>query len=252
MEPTTTTPSPKAFHAKSAADKCLSYMWYIHVLTAVNTEARLRANLAPHLVSADTALTDHLVLRRFADTLLARLAATPPILAVAADDGYYARLLADIAPPDPAGRAAFAHRLYTLLFARGIVEWPRGIDVPEPAIIPAAEPARHDGCVDAWRRAAAAAARDVGPPASGWMRSPSRSSGEGGGGSGMERGVDLGTVAKPLPPNYFSQWDWGDETNAVPDGIDGHSVSSQQSVLPFTRRKEQSETPTKVLKVSRQ
>lgn len=43
-----------AFSTKSAADRITSYMWYVHVLVRVNTEERLRANIAPLLEHSST------------------------------------------------------------------------------------------------------------------------------------------------------------------------------------------------------
>lgn len=165
--------SIRAFRAKSAADKVLSYMWYIHVLVSVNTETRLRANIAPLLeesvppssvlpASPDGTyvdrpgehdrqdqeqqqqpqqpqqsrhcLTDHLVLWLFNHDTLPRLIDTAPVFAQA---NGYARILAAI---PVSFHEEFCRRLYTLLFSKRIVEWPHDIDVPEPAIA-AAEPA---------------------------------------------------------------------------------------------------------------
>ncbi|KAJ4414598.1 hypothetical protein N0V82_007840 [Gnomoniopsis sp. IMI 355080] len=154
-----TSASIAAFQAKSATDKILSYMWYIHVLVSVNTEARLRAKIAfvlDHSVSPAAAaaspnatfvnhpsepdkqdgqqpqlfhdLTDHLILCLFSHKILARLVDTAPVFAQA--DGY-ACILADV---PVVFREEFCRRLYMLLFRRRIVEWPHGIDVPEPAI----------------------------------------------------------------------------------------------------------------------
>lgn len=157
-----------AFQAKSAADKVLSYMWYIHVLVSVNTESRLRTKISrvleEHFVSPNASsspgsassfddqqrkspdshnqqqqqqplldLTDHLVLWTFSQTILTRLIDVPPVYAQA--NGYTC-ILADVPVPL---REEFCHHLYTLLFSQHIVEWPHGIDVPEPCI-PAAQP----------------------------------------------------------------------------------------------------------------
>lgn len=144
----------------------MSYMWYIHVLVKVNTEERLRANIArflnlptspsstrkasstpplhpsgfipcsttgqpqvrqPRRPKTDT-LTDHLILWVFNHTILTHLVNSTPVLEQA--NGYM-RVLADI--PQPL-RKEFFQRLYMLLFSKRIVEWPHGIDMPEPAI----------------------------------------------------------------------------------------------------------------------
>lgn len=172
------------FQAKSAADKVLSYMWYIHVLVSVNTESRLRTKISrvleEHSVSPNASsspgsassfddqqrkspdnhnqqqqqqplldLTDHLVLWTFSHTILTRLIDVPPVYAQA--NGYTC-ILADVPVPL---REEFCRRLYTLLFSQHIVEWPHGIDVPEPCI-PAAQPV-----LGATAAAAAAASDDV-------------------------------------------------------------------------------------------
>ncbi|KAL1875230.1 hypothetical protein Daus18300_003301 [Diaporthe australafricana] len=165
------------FSTKSDEAKTTSYMWYIHVLVRVNTEDRLRHNLAPFLdhvtstvppppysppldindinssssssntpgneggdgpssssssraAAARTTtddLTDYLILRHFSRSILGALVDTAPVREHT--DGY-AQVLAGIPAPL---RAGFCRRLYSLLFSRHIVEWPPGIDVPEPA-----------------------------------------------------------------------------------------------------------------------
>lgn len=160
-----TSASIAAFQAKSAADKILSYMWYIHVLVSVNTEARLRARMAlvlegplspapsPERTFIDQRngadrqdqpkplhdLTDHLILWLFSRNILTRLVDDAPVLAQA---NGYACILVDV---PMFFREEFCRRLYTLLFSQRIVEWPHGIDVPTPVI----EAARSVGVVDA-------------------------------------------------------------------------------------------------------
>lgn len=159
------------FSTKSTEAKITSYMWYIHVLVRVNTEDRLRGNLAPFLgqetitTTAAAAsppyspsldlgditsgggggsalghegdgsraankmddLTDYLILRYFSRVVLEELVDTAPVKEHT--DGY-AQVLSGIPTHF---REEFCRRLYSLLFSKRIVEWPSGIDVPEPA-----------------------------------------------------------------------------------------------------------------------
>lgn len=253
--------SDTGFQAKSAAEKCVSYMWYVHVLVSINTEDRLRANIAPHLATAASMtsgpgpLTDHLVLWLFNHTILARLVSNAPVFAQA--DGY-THILSDIIPT--ALCEEFCRRLYTLLFSKGIVEWPHGIDVPEPAIL-AAEPVvvvdvpveladthlsppRYywgdngtgtglDGTVEEGehdlRQESAVS------PKSGartlWPRTPSMNSWGDGDDSHMQRGMHFGTVESPLPWNDLSEGGRCNNKDTVHD-IDRRGVLGEQPVSP--------------------
>lgn len=271
-----------AFHDKSAAEKVVSYMWYIHVLIAVNTEDRLRANIAPHLANPSPMittttttgsgpLTDHLVLWLFNHTILARLVTNAPVFAQA--DGY-THILADVIPTSLCEE--FCRRLYTLLFAKGIVEWPCGIDVPEPAI-KAAEPIvvvdvpgvaelnknaqpsprKYYGGEDGVGTGLDGAVEDEGErdlrqspavsPKSGarplWPRTPSLSSWDGGDDSHMQRGTYLGTAGSPLPWNHFHNWGEDENKHVAPDSVSGRRDPSEQPVSPVRSSTMQSETP---------
>lgn len=291
-----------AFQAKSAADKVLSYMWYIHVLATVNTESRLRTKIArvleEHSVSPNASspesifssgdqqrkspdnqdkqqqkqqpaldLTDHLVLGLFSHTILTRLIDVPPVYAQA--DGY-ACILSDI-PVDL--REELCRRLYTLLFSQRIVEWPHGIDVPEPCI-PAAEPILATAAVDDVsvkledntspspvhedREAAkqgniggagfdgvlesqddgscgSPASSSLKPAASIWMQTPSLSSWDSDGDfAHMERARYFGTVSSPLPMDYFADWEWSrNESGPHRDSVDEQSMSGVHLMAPF-------------------
>ncbi|KKY38190.1 hypothetical protein UCDDA912_g01778 [Diaporthe ampelina] len=92
-------------------------------------------------------LVDYLVLRLFSRVMLEALIHTAPI--DEHTDGY-ARVLAGI----PAHfRDEFCRRLYRLLFSKYILEWPRGIAVPDPG---------PGSIADADAAAAAAAAANAG------------------------------------------------------------------------------------------
>lgn len=142
--------------------KVISYMWYIHVLVKVNTEDRLRDHIAPFLQagvpscapSPSTSraslageeghgsipsgggggkmeggiddLTDYLILHLFHDEVLGQLVDTAPLLEQAE---AYAGVLAGV--PEHF-RVEFCRRLYVILFSMDIVEWPPGIEVPDP------------------------------------------------------------------------------------------------------------------------
>ncbi|KAJ4391472.1 hypothetical protein N0V93_005089 [Gnomoniopsis smithogilvyi] len=259
-----------AFQAKSAADKVLSYMWYIHVLVSVNTEARLRARIAVaigHSVSPDTCskssfidqrkgpdrqnqpqpfhdLTDHLILWLFSHNVLSRLVDIAPVFAQA---NGYACILTDI---PVFFHEEFCRRLYMLLFSKRIVEWPHGIDVPEPAIA-AAEPfifvdapveledthlspelehedvgdARLDGAMEDKGESFESPASSYRPAASIWPQTPSLSSWDGNNVAYMERATYFGTVSSPLPMNYFADWDWSREDSSPQGSLDESRMS---------------------------
>lgn len=279
-----------AFQAKSAADKVLSYMWYIHVLVSVNTESRLRTKISrvlEHPVSPNDSSTestdstasfnhhhhqpslnliDHLVLWLFSHTILTRLVDVPPVYAQA--NGYTC-ILADV-PVDL--REEFARRLYTLLFSQHIVEWPHGIDVPEPCI-PAAEPvvgpatvddvsvkledttplssgqqedqdgdkksfggAGLDGVMESkGEEGSKSPASSFRPAASIWLQTPGLSSWDNDEDiAHMERATYFGTVSSPLPMDYFADWEWSRNGSGPHRGsIDEQSVSGVQLKAPF-------------------
>lgn len=282
----------------------MSYMWYIHVLVKVNTEERLRANIAPLLKHSASSglpgpafspitplspaevavnstagepqhqhprptrtdsLTDHLILWFFNDAVLARLVDSPPILE---QTNGYARVLSDI--PE-AFREDFCRRIYSLLFDKRVVEWPHGIDVPEPAS-PATD-ALHEGASNVATLKATCRRCDVLlgrgldcisgeqalPQTSGecqpltaassptvaagpvWMRTPSPSTSAVGCDSEMERGGYFGTVDNPIPMKQFSSWlrsrnEFGPKAAGVDGAGDGDSeedVSREQPIQPF-------------------
>lgn len=287
-----------AFQAKSTADKVLSYMWYIHVLVSVNTEARLRARIAPVLedrvalafsnaaspedftyVQQTTIpdgqgqhqpahdLTDHLVLWLFNHAILARLVATAPVFAKA---NSYARILADV---PVRCREEFCRRLYTLLFSKRIVEWPHGIDVPEPAIA-AAEPivvdiesedtthfsstheqadadgAERDEAMEDQGEGCASMGSSLRRAASSWMGTPSLGSWDGDDTMHTERAAYVGTGSNPLPKNYFADWEWSRTGCGPQASVDDYHVSGEQLKAPFSSPQEQGGPPNEVLEVS--
>lgn len=287
-----------AFQAKSAADKVLSYMWYIHVLVSVNTESRLRTKISrvlEHSVSPNAStsfpestfssndqqqqqhplldLADHLVLWTFSHTVLTRLVDVPPVYAQA--NGYTC-MLADIPVPL---REEFCRRLYTLLFSQHIVEWPHGIDVPEPCI-PAAEPvlagatavvddvpikledntppssvedregkenifgsARLDGDMESKddQLSGSSTSSSLRPAASIWLQTPSLSSWDSGEDiAHMERATHFGTISSPLPMDHFADWEWSRNESGLHRGsIDERSVSGVQLMAPFPSPQQQ-------------
>lgn len=294
-----------AFQVKSAADKVLSYMWYIHVLVSVNTESRLRTKISrvleEHSVSPNASssssftestfgfddqqhklsgnhehqqqkeplldLTDHLVLWLFSNTTLIRLVEVPPVYAQA--NGYTC-ILADI----PVFlREEFCRRLYTLLFSQRIVEWPHGIDVPEPCI-PAAEPtvaaaaavgdgpvkleentqnhspvedreeeeeklgsAGFDGVMESQDDEiyGSPTSSSLRPAASIWLQTPSLSSWDSDENiAHMKRATYFGTVSSPLPMDYFADWEWSrNGSDPDRDSTDEQGVSGAPLMAPF-------------------
>lgn len=165
-----------AFSPKSAADRTTSYMWYVHVLVKVNTEERLRANIAP-LLAHSTVCSTFASPARSGGLLSpeANLTSNAGSSGYAADDQqsrlhemtddltdylilwlFNHKILARLVESPPileqaigythslsdvpeAYREEFCRRLYTLLFSKRVVEWPHGIDVPVPAVA-AAQP----------------------------------------------------------------------------------------------------------------
>lgn len=293
-----------AFRTKSAADKILSYMWYIHVLVSVNTETRLRAKTAlvlkQHCVlSVPTSpedtfidqpsepgtqdqqqqqqqqpshdLTDHLILGLFDHNILARLVDTAPVFAQA---NGYARILAEV--PEPF-REEFCRRLYTLLFSKHIVEWPQGIDVPEP-VIAAAKPiivvdipveseedthlspeheqeeiggAGLDGIMEDKDDDFGSPGSSLRPSASIWLQTPSCSSWDGDDITHMERAAYFGTVSNPLPMNYFADWEWSRNGSGPQNTVNEHDMSCDQLKVPFPSPQKQDRKTSGVLQVSR-
>lgn len=285
-----TSASIAAFQAKSAAEKVLSYMWYIHVLVSVNTEARLRAKIAlvldEHSVSPAAAaspeatfvnqhsepdrqnqqqqqsshdLTDHLILGLFSRNILSRLVDTAPVFAQA--DGY-ACILADV---PVVFREEFCRRLYMLLFRRRIVEWPHGIDVPEPAIA-ATEPvvdvvapvkvedtcpsseteqeddvggAALDGSTETMDEGLDSPAASHRPGASVWHQTPSLSSWDGDDIAYMERAAYFGTAANPVPMNYFADWEWSRDGCGPQGGFDEYNVLGERLSAPLPSPQDQ-------------
>lgn len=255
----------RAFSAKSAEDKVTSYMWYVHVLVKVNTEERLRANIAPLLerkamprpfaptptsplglrpldgktvnefattpehetpqaTIKTESLADHLILWLFERTILEHLVGSPPVLEQA---NGYSRVLCDI----PACfREEFCRRLYHMLFDKRIVEWPQGIEVPEPE--PALGPATPDmigggalhdretwreakECFDAGASFGQGVAREAaqwslspGPAtaAAWWTCSQSSSTSVLGDCFKMERGGPTDSICSPVPTHCPDSW----------------------------------------------
>lgn len=161
--PVSTQPSVKedpeasmtAFSTKSAAEKVVSYMWYTHVLVKINTEEKLRANIATllekpfspesnvgsttgqpgsnvfhegshHILESTDDLTDHLVLWCFNHKILAQLVRSAPVLEHA---NGYTRILYEV--PEPF-REDFSRRLYHFLLSKRVADWPLGLQVPTP------------------------------------------------------------------------------------------------------------------------
>lgn len=159
--------APGASNTQTTTNKMINnYMWYIHILVKVNTEARLRAKIALLLgkpvdlftrsayeipttpestvaslaageatqmtVATDTTddLMDHLVLWVFDRSILAQLVDNSPVIEQA---NGYARILAEI---PQCFREEFCHRLYALLLRYQIVEWPSEINVPDLRVNP--------------------------------------------------------------------------------------------------------------------
>lgn len=182
---TSTRPDPARSGGIDAANKdsngkVISYMWYIHVCVKVSTEDRLRENIAPLLqddvfgpwdssrkrtaqddgsdavdkTSKIDDLTDYLVLQLFSSEVLGQLVYSAPLLEQA---DAYARVLGAV---PGYFREEFCRRLYVLLFDRGVVEWPRGIDVPDlaaaaatagtAAAAPARPPTPRQRCPGLW------------------------------------------------------------------------------------------------------
>ncbi|ROV89928.1 hypothetical protein VSDG_08211 [Cytospora chrysosperma] len=244
--------------SKDSNGKIISYMWYIHILVKVNTEDRLRDHIAP-LLQTDGApwvpspglhrsgssdehdsmhggggqkmmepvddLTDYLVLHFFSDEVLGQLVDTAPLLEQAES---YARVLAGV---PGSFREEFCRRLYVLLFSRNIVEWPPGIDVPDPAAAAAiaAGASPHHGQRDPEpsdpnpredEEVAGSEGRgrrcrrrrhqqhhhhprdDDGSSAAATSPCPDGSDHD----SEMAREAYFGTATSPLPWNYFSDW----------------------------------------------